>query len=259
MKVLNIKIILSALIIIIFLVTHSFAQFNVYPKVTRMALDSYKGNGFFTLANTGKKEVTIVIQVENQWSNKIDDGKKEWLKVQTKEIVLKPEEKKNISYQVNMNKDMDGEVMAMVYFSKKMEKKKGITLHARTGCPVYAYRKGTEKIQASMSEIKIKKAEKGTYHFSMDITNKGNNYIFPRVYLILDNMKNEGITYSAFSQIIPVAPGEERTYSLPWESKDFKGTLKGKVIVLYNLKNVNKRMNRTFDLIIDENGEMRHE
>lgn len=230
------KSILLQILIIFILFSTVYSQISVTPVVKKLIISGDKTKGYFSVHNLGSTKKIINIDPENwlkQYNNTVYSWEK-WLFFNQRSLVLEPNEKKDISYKVMLSGDIDREVLAMVYFSSK-DGHHGINIKPRFGCSLYVYRKGMEKVDASIKDVSVKSLKQGSYCFNISVTNKGNIHMVPEGYLII-SQGNQRIEYLPVSVNTPIYAFQKKDISIPWRKNEINGVFHGKLILCIDSK-----------------------
>ena len=117
----TIKTIFLSLSFFLILQNVSFAGIAVEPTIIEMVLESEGSNaGVYTIRNEGDAGVSIKVEIEDWLALKTGVAGiplSDWLKVEPMEFDLGPKEEKQVNYTVNIPKDYNKEVVAMVFFA----------------------------------------------------------------------------------------------------------------------------------------------
>jgi hypothetical protein len=221
---LRIKIIFAA-VTVAFCFSRSFAasDFGVAPAIVEI---SAKANhvlvGTFTVVNKSSDSVSVTIVYENWlkrkgYKNEISKiAPLEWLKIKPDSFDMDPKSYRLVNYYIHMPEKVQGELVAMAFFSPKSKKGRSF-LNIRFGVCVYAVSEGTEKIECKVIETKVIKQEKSKdLKFVVKLENSGNVHIRPEVNIEITKGSRK-IKDIEFYRGLALYPGKSHTYVTEWK------------------------------------------
>ena len=97
----------------------SFAGLAVSPSVVNVSgVQGSSCKGSYTVTNKGEESLKVSVNLlnGNSFSENKDLNVEDWLKFETTEFNLEPEEKKDIPFEVFISSDMKGSVCGKVSF-----------------------------------------------------------------------------------------------------------------------------------------------
>ncbi len=177
--------------------------------------------GKYTVKNPDDKKVEINISAR-QWVktgiNK-DITIDNWLKISPTTIELAPQEKKEIKYEVFLPTSTVGEVSAMISFVP--EAKKNQMLNLVLSVSLYVTAKGTEVIDAKISDISLHQEKAKNLKVAVIVKNKGNVHIRPEGSVIIKKGRKTLNTINLRSGW-PVYPDRKYGYIGTWANANLK-------------------------------------
>lgn len=169
----------------------------------------------FRVFNTGEKSCNVEIRLED-WLL-LGVRPHTWFKIEPQKFPVMPGQYVDVEYLISVPKDSIGEIMTMVFFDSLDE---GSTVGVGFGIPVYVAVKGTEVVDAEVTELKAEyNPDTGISGF-VKIKNKGNVHIRPYTTIQVLNSEGKASAYFSVQFGIPVQINKERKYE--FEKKDIK-------------------------------------
>lgn len=242
-KILSIFILFSCV-----LYTNIYGGIGIDPTQVEILVEpNAKYEGVWKVVNTGSKTASFKIIFENWFQKEIAPEK--WLSIEEKEFRLDAGQGRELKFIVSIPKEASGEISAMVFFNTLEE---GATIGAGFGIPVYVAIKGTEIIEAEITEFKVDyNGDKGISGF-VNIRNKGNVHIRPYTTVQLLNNEGKSVAYFSIQYGLPIQPGRERKFNFTKEDIKLEpGRYKVIAQTEYgSLYNIDKRAIKKYKLII---------
>jgi len=203
--------VLPLVIGIAFLAETALAGIAVNPTVTELEVAPGRVKaGSFRVGNAGEELVRVKVEVED-WL-KLRVGKspvniKDWFIIDEPEFELEPSEIKVISYRVMAPEGVEGELIAMVFFSTAVPGGGTLNITSRFGVSVYAGIEGTEVIDPEIREIKTNEQGLGIY-----VVNKGNVHLRPSGTVAIKDPGGNLIHEKKIPYTAVIFPGKAHTY-----------------------------------------------
>lgn len=144
--------------------------------------------GDYYVQNDTDQDAHIVVEPENWFKEAYDYGKleiKDWVEFDIYEFDLKPKEIKKLRLRIKVPKDVKGELVSQIFFTSSVlteDGKPSESIKARVGAVLYVAIKGTEIVDAEISNIAISKEyreDKKVIKVEASVNNKGNVHIRP--------------------------------------------------------------------------------
>lgn len=211
-----------------------FAGIGVEPTRIELILQAdYETSGKWTITNTGEEPIRIGVEIEDWMGEGAQSPKKpdNWLKIEDNNFILKPDERKEVVYKVKITKEMDGGALAMVFFEYNNAEGPPSIIQPRFGAALYVVNKGTERLEAEITDAKLTKIKdkdnKDGIRIDVTVRNTGNVHIRPRIGVAIKDKKGRDITKTAMPYGWPVLPGRDHTYTAyVYDTKIPEGKLK---------------------------------
>jgi len=264
----TIKTIFLSLSFFLILQNVSFAGIAVEPTIIEMVLESEGSNaGVYTIRNEGDAGVSIKVEIEDWLALKTGVAGiplSDWLKVEPMEFDLGPKEEKQVNYTVNIPKDYNKEVVAMVFFGTTEKYEGDYSITSRIGASIYAVRTGNINLDCSIKNMEIRrqemKDEAGNVTgiptiFNFDIENTGNVHLRPTGNLIISQADNT--TYDIdVPRDFAIYPGLDVWYAVRWDKMDIApGKYRGDLKLNYgNMYNITKIIEKSFEFEVKKDG-----
>ena len=176
-----VKFLIATWIMVLFFCGVSIAEIAIGPLTKTVQVAAGKSATVaYKVANKGKEAVNITISGKNWFvlAENADIPIEEWLSFKADKVTLAPKQEKDIKFTVTVPKRAKGELAAMIYFTP--EKKEAETIGTSYGVSLYAFVKGTEKVEVEIALASINKSG-GDYYLSAQIRNNGNVHFRPKV------------------------------------------------------------------------------
>lgn len=179
------------------MVLNSYSAVKIQPEIVEKSLKPGKtAKGRFTITNQSRKKAELTVEAE-KWGNVNKKAElNQWLDIEVPDnLDIKPGKTKHINYKVKLPSEIEGELMAMVYFNLEDAGSKGsIGINLRYGIPVYVFAKGTEEFGLEATDAGIytnQESENLITDFSLELKNTGNVHLRPqsRVYIYTGSKK----------------------------------------------------------------------
>ncbi|MBU1076259.1 MAG: hypothetical protein KKH98_03135 [Spirochaetes bacterium] len=201
----------------IFIAGSLSAAIKVGPSHTTVSVDPEKKVvKEIYLENTSDKPTEIVVTVENFRSSKINEKVdwRSWLTIDTKNIILKGNEKILLQYTLEAFKDFKGEVSAKVSF---IDRPSGSSTSIRTkmSVAIYMISRANAKIGSELGKMNIEK-EGSLLNFQVPVKNTGNIHVRPDGHLSLLNSKGKVLNKVELKTSYPIFEG----YEIKLENKE---------------------------------------
>ncbi|MFH1415898.1 MAG: hypothetical protein ABIH89_07430 [Elusimicrobiota bacterium] len=220
--------VLLACIIILVAVCFAAGGVGVDPTIVEtLAERETVTTGTLTVVNNEQYPVSVTVKLENWLKRKGFDNNlsamapEDWVKIEPSKFEIKARSAKKVNYILNIPEGLKGELVAMAYFAP-VSMTKSSMLRSRIGVCIYAGIKGTEKIQAKISETVIlpddKEGKKGL-GFITKLENSGNVHIRP-VGKVIVLQEGKTIKEIDFQKGFPIYPGKTHSYSVYWKNAD---------------------------------------
>lgn len=236
---------------ILFLSSNLCAGLIVRPARTQISLEKANTfNGKYTIVNDNEATISVAITTEdwNNSPNNKDVHVNDWLKVDKKNIILKPMEEADIEYTVT-SADYEGSLSAMVSFTYRSPKATGINL--MTSVPVYLTIKGTEIVEYNIEQINFIGSQRGSNpYIKYSVKNDGNVPVrFIGKYKI---MKGKKLVFeNRIREQSPVYAGTVRGFM-----EEMPVIEKGKYTLTISLDAYNKSIEKSCQFKANKNGDI---
>ena len=221
-------------------------------------------NGSFTVHNDGAENIHVNVQPE-PWPKKTGEGVvpvDQWLKIDSKDFDLAPNENKQVKYAISMPQDSGPELISMVFFATTAPQG-AFNVTSRYGVSVYATRSDKMNVACELETVELNaniittdtgKINKGLV-FALKVTNKGNVHIRPTGYIVITS--ESGAIYDVpIVRDFPVYPSVSLNQFEFWNKTDI---LPGKYTADINLDygklyNIDGKIQRKVSFVVNEDG-----
>ncbi|MDP3790170.1 MAG: hypothetical protein Q8R48_07205 [Candidatus Omnitrophota bacterium] len=204
--------------------------------------------GDYYVQNDTDRPAHIVVEPENWFREAYDYGKleiKDWVEFDIYEFDLKPKEIKKLRLKIKVPKDVKGELVSQIFFTSDVLKEDGQPsggIKARVGAVLYVAIKGTEIVDAEISNIAILKEykdDKKVIKVEVGVNNKGNVHIRPTGKVAIEDKAGKKLIELDLEPGKAALPLQDVGYSALWNNPGLKtGAYKILVTVNYG-KEVN--------------------
>lgn len=193
--------------------------------------------GHFLISNSTPEWLHYFIKVEDGWAQQVGHpssiAPEEWLFLKLpKNKVIRPSRDKKIPYRIQVPSQLNGEVLALVYFSAPPEAgpSPSVGIQFRHGIPVYLSAKGTEKATLSVKRTLAGFTSEGNLTISVNLGLEGNTHVRPRGEWVMTDFFGQEIERMPLDYGMPIFPGAGRDYSARskrdrWASGPYKAVL----------------------------------
>lgn len=206
----------------------AFAGIQVTPTVTQLNLSTgEEKSDFFSVLNGGNKLVCVEVELEELLRSQIDtEGIRvdSWLEVEPKKFDINPGEIKKVRYKIKVPPGCKGELRAQIFFATKGPSMGGIGIRNRFGVAVYVAIKGTEVVEAEITDVSIsglspesEKNPEGGIKIRVTVQNKGNVHLRPRGKVIIKDEEGEVVKELTLPYGYPIMPKMSHAYYASWE------------------------------------------
>lgn len=218
------------------------AALSVAPSRVVLKLKAgERETGFYTVQNRGDAKLSVKVQPVD-WSYGIH-GKREtveWFTVDPKEFVLKPGEEAKVRYRVKTSKSDEGENRTQVFFISEPIGGES-PLVTRLGTIVYVAIDGTERLEASITDVRVdslngveevEKPDKLRFH--IDILNLGNAHVVPEGRVVIYDDEENRVEHIKLTGGWGLLPQETHTYQALKSGVYLKpGNYTAKIFIFY--------------------------
>lgn len=192
---------------------------EIRPSVVEISATSGKTvKGFLTLRNPRDKPIRIIMEVVDGWVQQIGKPSpvppSEWLSIKIpKKLVLQPNAEKRIRYKILVPSHLEGEALALVFFSGPPEGGAGnMGIQLRHGIPLYLSAKGTERVELVSSEEKGIMPTPGGLELVITLTSNGNTHVRPRGEWVITDFFGSETERISLAFGTPVFPGAQQQF-----------------------------------------------
>jgi hypothetical protein len=175
--------------------------------------------GDFKVLNTRADNVTVSIQVKDGWIEQrgvpSPVAPDEWLHLKIpKKLVLRSGGTKTIPYRIDVPGNLNGEAMALVFFSVPSDPTTGqpLNIQLRHGIPIYLSAKGTERVELRVVDAQALVPPSGGLELAMTLYCDGNTHVRPRGDLRITDTFNQEVETLPLEYGAPVFPGGRGKY-----------------------------------------------
>ncbi len=198
--------------------------------------------GDYYVQNDTDQPAHIIVEPENWFKEAYDYGKldiKDWVGFDIYEFDLKPKEIKKLRLRIEVPKDVKGELVSQIFFTSTVLKEDGQPVEgikARVGSVLYVAIKGTEIVDAEITDIAISKEpgkDKDLLKIEANVKNKGNVHIRPTGQVTIEDRAGKKIIELDLESGKPALPGQEIAYNALWDDYQLKSG-EYKVLVTIN-------------------------
>ncbi len=193
------------------------------PIVEIYAAPGESVSGRLNVSNNKNYTMSVNMEVKDWWNENTGlpaPNCSEWLRFKAKQgMKLNPGQEKSVKYRVDVPKNAQGEMMAMIFFNIESTRDPSgnptvRTIEMRHGIPIYVIVKGTEKISALRENIGAsfeRNVSSGPIEFSITFKNAGNVHIRPAGSV---SILKEGSVLDTFSLASgwPILPSQKHPY-----------------------------------------------
>ena len=205
---------------IIFLANTALAGIGVQPTVTELEVTPGRMKaGSFRVANAGEEAVLVKVELEDWLKLRIGRSPvdvEDWLVMEETEFELEPSEIKNIGYTVMAPEGVEGELIAMVFFSSAVPGGGTLSIASRFGVSVYAGIEGTEVIDAEIKDINLNNSTLGII-----VENHGNVHLRPIGRVLIKDTEDNLIQETKVPYTAVIFAGKTHTYPLALDRDKF--------------------------------------
>lgn len=217
--------------------------FAVVPAIVETFAEPQKVKiGTFTVVNNEDGPVTVSISIENWlkrkgYKNELSSiAPDEWLKIEPESFEMEPGSSKFINYYIHIPENLEGELVAMVYFVPKAKEKKSF-IQSRFGVCVYAGIRGTERFVCEISSTTVNVVNSDevnkSINFTAKVKNTGNVHVRPEGSIIIFS-EGKKIKEIKFYKGKPIYPGRSHVYSKQWKNADLpEGKYTAQAVINY--------------------------
>ena len=199
--------------------------------------------GDYYVQNDTDQPAHIVVEPENWFKEAYDYGKleiKDWVEFDIYEFDLKPKEIKKLRLKIKVPKDVKGELVSQIFFTSSVLTENGKTfegIKARVGGVLYVAIKGTEIVDAEISNIAVSKEykdDKKVIKVEVSVKNKGNVHIRPTGKVAIEDGAGKRLVELDLESGKSVLPLQDIGYRVIWNKPKLKkGTYKVSVTINY--------------------------
>ncbi len=188
-------------------------------------------DGDYYVQNDTDQPAHIVVEPENWFKEAYDYGKleiKDWVEFDIYEFDLKPKEIKKLRLRIKVPKDIKGELVSQIFFTSTVLREDGQPVEgikARVGAVLYVAIKGTEIVDAEITNITISKEsskEKENLKVETNVKNKGNVHIRPTGKVTILDKAGKKLIELDLESGKPALPGQEIVYNALWNNPRLK-------------------------------------
>lgn len=212
--------------------------------------------GDYYVQNDTDQNAHIVVEPENWFKEAYNYGKldiKDWVEFDTYEFELKPKEIKKLRLRIKVPTDVKGELAAQIFFTSTVLTEDGKPVEgikARVGAVLYVAIKGTEIIDAEITNITVSNVpdgKNGKLSIEVDVKNKGNVHIRPTGKVTIEDKAGKKAAELDLLSGKPALPLQEVEYYALWENPELKrGAYKVSAIINYG-KELNMEKTATLE------------
>lgn len=199
--------------------------------------------GDYYVQNDTDQPAHIIVEPEN-WFKDVYDykklGIKDWVEFDTYEFDLKPKEIKKLRLRIKVPTDVKGELVAQIFFTSDVLKENGQPsggIKARIGSVLYVAIKGTEIVDAEMTNITVSEEfteGKEKIKITANIKNKGNVHIRPTGKVMIHDKAGKKLAELDLVACKATLPGQDNEYYVLWDKPEPKtGVYKALVAINY--------------------------
>jgi len=198
----------------------ALAGIGVDPTITEVEVAPGRTTtGSFRVANGGEETVRVEVEIED-WL-KVRTGKSPidvgaWFFIDEPAFDLEPKEIKNIGYQIIVPEDVEGELVAMVFFSSIAIGEGSLKLGSRFGVSVYVGVEGTTVLDAEIKDIKYSNEK-----LTIFLSNTGNIHVRPNGTVYIRDLKGKLIRQQNIPYSAVIFAGGGHAYPLKLEMDKF--------------------------------------
>lgn len=199
--------------------------------------------GDYYVQNDTNESAHIVVEPENWFKEAYDYGKldiKDWVEFDAYEFDLKPKEIKKLRLRIKVPTDVRGELVSQIFFTSVILREDGQPaegIKARIGAVLYVAIKGTEIVDAEITDIAISKESnegKEILKVEVNIKNGGNVHIRPGGLVAIEDKTGKKLIELALISDKPALPAQEIGYYALWDKPELKaGTYKVSITISY--------------------------
>ena len=228
-----------------------FGGIGVEPTVIEISVSpGGKAKGVFTVVNDGDESVQVVVQPENWPRKKEAMDVSSWLKIKPEEFKLGAKRVRKVKYKIRVPKDVEGELMSMVFFATTAPAGRVVNIRTRFGVALYVTVKGTEVLEGEILDFKVKKTtskeKREKFHFTALVENRGNVHFRPRGKIIIENGEGKKLDEVEIQYGWPVFPKNRHLYDGYWEPEEIlPGTYRG--IAIFNYGDIYSELDKQFE------------
>lgn len=194
-------------------------------------------NGHFLISNSAPESLHYIIKVEDGWAQQVGGpssvSPEEWFFLKLpKNKIIRPNRAKKIPYRIKVPSQLNGEVLALVFFSAPPQAGSGqsVGIQFRHGIPVYLSAKGTEEATLSVKRSMAGFTPEGSLRFSVNLVLEGNAHVRPRGEWVMTDFFGQEIERIPLDYGMPIFPGAGRDYTARskldrWASGPYKALL----------------------------------
>jgi len=181
----------------------------------------------YYVQNDTDRPAHIVVEPENWFKEVYNYGKldiKDWIELDSYKFDLKPKEIKKLRLRIKVPTDVKGELVAQIFFTSAVMNEDGTQtegIKARVGGVLYVAIKGTEKVDARITNISIsKKPEGGKIKFLIEagISSKSNIHLRPTGMVTIKDRSGKKLAELDLVSDKTLLPGGEVVYQVTWDN-----------------------------------------
>lgn len=216
--------------------------------------------GDYYVQNDTDQPAHIVVEPENWFKEAYDYGKleiKDWVEFDAYEFDLKPKEIKKLRLRIKVPVNVKGELVSQIFFTSTVLKENGQPvkdIKARVGSVLYVAIKGTEIVDAEITNIAISKEpgkDKNLLKIEVNIKNKGNVHIRPTGKVAIEDKEGEKNIELDLGSGKTTLPLQEVGNYVLWDNPKLKtGRYKASVTINYG-KELNMEKTAALDKIFE--------
>ena len=200
--------------------SHAVAGIGVQPTITelRVAPGGAK-TGSFRVANSSEEPAAVKVEIEDWLKFRTGESPidvEAWLFMDETEFELEPNEVRSIGYQIIAPPDIEGELIAMVFFSSQVPGGGTVSITGRFGVALYAGIEGTEVIDADVADLNVSGSSLGVV-----IENKGNVHLRPYGRVIIRDLEGNFVHEGKIPYSAVIFAGKKHAYPMNLDMEGF--------------------------------------
>ncbi|MBL8024617.1 MAG: hypothetical protein JNK54_10135 [Elusimicrobia bacterium] len=193
---------------------------EIRPSVVEISATPGKTvKGYLSLRNPRAESLRVGIEVQDGWVTQIGKPSpvppSEWLTLKIpKKLILRPNASKRIRYKIRVPPHLEGEALALVFFSGPPERGPGgnMGIQLRHGIPIYLSAKGTERVELTPSAEKAFMPTPGGLELAVTLVSHGNTHVRPKGEWVITDFFGGETERIPLEYGTPVFPGARQEF-----------------------------------------------